>query len=85
MECPGCGLTRSMIHLAHGNIHQSLADHRLGWLIALAILAQFPYRLVLLRSERAAFLSERNASRVGKLLIALLVLNWLLGVPAESS
>jgi hypothetical protein len=36
-ECPGCGLTRSIIELAHGNLESSLASHRLGLLLAGAI------------------------------------------------
>src|SRR5581483_2633083 len=43
--CPGCGLTRSFIYLAQGDWQTSLQMHRLGWLLALAVLAQLPYRL----------------------------------------
>jgi hypothetical protein len=35
--CPGCGLGRSIIHLLHGNFHQSFQQHWLA-IPALAIL-----------------------------------------------
>lgn len=44
VECPACGLTRSIIHLLHGRAASSLATHRLGWLVLLLIVAQAPYR-----------------------------------------
>lgn len=46
--CPGCGLTRSFIHLAHGDWRSSLAIHRIGWLLALLVVCQIPYRLLAL-------------------------------------
>lgn len=46
--CPGCGLTRSFIHLAHGDWRSSLAIHRIGWLVALLVVCQIPYRLLAL-------------------------------------
>src|SRR5262249_14028529 len=49
MSCPGCGLTRSIVFLAHGDWLASWRMHRIGWIMALAILAQFPYRLASLR------------------------------------
>src|SRR5256885_15933791 len=33
MRCPGCGLTRSFIHLAHGDWWSSWRSHRVGWLL----------------------------------------------------
>ena len=45
VDCPGCGLTRSFIHMAHGDWHRAFAKHRVGWLIALAVVLQIPYRL----------------------------------------
>src|SRR3954454_16571087 len=32
--CPGCGLTRSFVYLAHGDWRASWEAHRLGWLLA---------------------------------------------------
>ena len=31
LPCPGCGLTRSWIALAHGDVRGSLGEHPFGW------------------------------------------------------
>src|SRR5262245_43330525 len=49
LRCPGCGLTRSIIHLAGGHWRASWHDHRLGGLVAAVIAFQVPYRLLALR------------------------------------
>ena len=74
VECPGCGLTRSIIALASGNLQQSLHFHRLGWLMALAIVVQIPYRYYALRELP----SEARATRVAEL-------GWLLSNCRRSS
>ncbi|MEK6261049.1 MAG: DUF2752 domain-containing protein [Planctomycetota bacterium] len=66
IDCPGCGLTRSFIHLAAGNLAASFATHRVGWLLALAVLGQFPYRwFVLRRLRHLATSSEASAAESG--------------------
>ena len=52
MDCPGCGLTRSFVYLAAGNLTASYASHRVGWLLAIAVLGQIPYRWFALRRLR---------------------------------
>lgn len=47
-DCPGCGLTRSFIYLAHGDWRGSVAVHRFGWLLALGVVLQIPYRMLVL-------------------------------------
>ena len=46
--CPGCGVTRAIVRLAHGDWRGSWRIHRLGFPTALFILAQIPYRLVVM-------------------------------------
>lgn len=75
-ECPGCGLTRSFILLAQGDWRGSLAMHRVGWLLALAVLAQFPYRSISLRIPGQTA-SPAWGRWFGWLLIVLLIGNWL--------
>jgi hypothetical protein len=82
VDCPGCGLTRSFVYLAHGEWQASWGMHRLGWLMFLATLAQLPYRLyVLLGGGRV--IPAALAKAFGTALIALLIANWLAGLVVD--
>jgi hypothetical protein len=80
VPCPGCGLTRSLICLAHGDLRGSLAMHRLGWLMALAVLLQFPYRIAALVRHDDAPLGVVVPRWFSRLLIAGLIGNWVVGI-----
>jgi hypothetical protein len=77
MDCPACGLTRSMIHLARGDWSAATRTHRLGPLFAAAILVQIPYRLYGLRRREPEPLGRLIPSLLGYLLIIALIGNWL--------
>lgn len=80
LKCPGCGLTRSIVYLAHGDWDASWKMHRLGWVMAAALLLQFPYRILgLWRRERFP-LGVVFARGSAYLLIALLLGNWLVEI-----
>jgi hypothetical protein len=77
VKCPGCGLTRSLVYLAHGDWAASWRMHRLGWLFGALIVGQFPYRfLALQRGGRHPF-GPSFPTAVGYVLIFLLFGNWL--------
>jgi hypothetical protein len=80
LDCPGCGLTRGFIRLAEGDCAAALALNRASLLFAVAVLVQFPYRLLMLCSSAwGRRLSESKWPNVfGWLLIAALTINWLL-------
>jgi hypothetical protein len=80
IKCPGCGLTRSFIYLAQGDWSASVRMHRLGWVMALAVLLQFPYRLLSLARGNRAVLPAFLRRLVAALLIVLLLGSWLLGL-----
>ena len=80
VSCPGCGLTRSFIYLAHGDWDASWQSHRLGWLLAAMVVLQVPYRIHGLRFPRKSLLSPNQRIWIGRVLIALLIGNWLLGL-----
>jgi hypothetical protein len=78
-DCPGCGLTRSFIHLAAGRIGQSWDTNRVGWLLLIAVLLQFPYRIAALRNvavDQTPPFQKWHAAFSGVLIVAL-VGNWL--------
>ena len=76
IRCPGCGLTRSFIFLAHGDWSASFRMHRLGWLLAAAVIIQLPYRALALRGRPT--LPLWLGRLFGLTLIVLLIGNWLL-------
>ena len=82
LRCPGCGLTRSIIHLAHGDWRASWHDHRLGGLLGIVIALQIPYRLYALRRPEQPLLPLSWQAALGYALIGLLLGNWLLDVAA---
>jgi len=79
VPCPGCGLTRSFIHLAHGDWRSSWACHRLGWLLAGLVVLQIPYRIHGLRRPDRPLLPAWVRTWIGHGLVGLLVVNWLVG------
>jgi hypothetical protein len=81
-RCPGCGLTRSVIHLAEGDWRESWRSHRLGGLMAMVILLQIPYRLVALSRLDRPLLPVRWQVLLSSALIALLIGNWLVDLLA---
>ncbi len=83
VSCPGCGLTRSFVCLAHGDWESSLRMHRIGWILALAIALQFPYRIVSLRRPGKEVLGTLAPRLFGHLLIALLIGNWVFNLVAD--
>jgi hypothetical protein len=77
--CPGCGLTRSFVQLAHRDLRGAFAEHRLGPALALLFALQIPYRLALL-ARRREFLPRGTRDAVMWVLVLLVVANWLLGL-----
>lgn len=76
VDCPGCGLTRSFVHLTTGDLSRSFARNRVGWLLALFTVAQIPYRLWMIRWPGSNWLG-RIPDRIGYAVLALLLVNWV--------
>ena len=76
IDCPGCGLTRSFVHLAHGDFQSSWQVHHVGWLLALAVALQVPYRVYCLRGGRHS-LPAWVGTWFCCVTIALLLANWV--------
>jgi hypothetical protein len=77
IDCPGCGLTRSFVALAKGDLAASFRYHHLGWVLALAVLAQIPYRIWRLRELKTQSVERRWPLWFGQSLIVLLIGNWV--------
>ncbi len=80
IPCPGCGLTRSVIYLVHGNWTASWHTHRLGWLMAGIIFSQIPYRLYRLLRPGQIRLSVRASNWLWGSVVFLLMANWIVGL-----
>lgn len=80
VSCPGCGLTRGVVSLTHGEVARSLAFHPLSPLMLLFIVWQLPYRAWMLR--RGEWLPPPRLARLhgwaGNLTIAALIVTWLI-------
>ncbi len=79
LPCPGCGLTRSWVALAAGDLQRSLSRHRLGWLFMLYALLQAVRHAAWLvlpaaqaRLSRPGVWLDRGLVVIG----VLLMLNW---------
>jgi hypothetical protein len=80
LPCPGCGMTRATLFLAHGDLKQAIVMHAFApfFLIALAIIticAASPRSYVISVADRAESL-ERYTGITGLLLIGLIIY-WL--------
>ena len=64
LRCPGCGLTRSIIHLAEGDWQASWRDHRLGGLLAVVIAASDPLPAARPSPARPTLVVDTLAGRV---------------------
>ena len=42
LDCPGCGLTRTFVHLTHAEFTQAWQLNPVGWLVFLFAMAQIP-------------------------------------------
>lgn len=77
-DCPGCGLTRSLIHALHGDYSKSYAMHIWGIPLMLILLFQVPYRV--LRSFKPGFhlwqLPDRFKRWLSPAIFLSLVLPW---------
>jgi len=51
LDCPGCGMTRSFISLAHGELRAAARYHPLGLLLFPLVVLQIPWQLAQLVRE----------------------------------
>ncbi len=79
-DCPGCGLTRSVISAAHGHWYKALVFNAAGLLFFALILFQLPYRslqIVRIYRQQEAYYFARLDQWVVLALAIVLLLQWL--------
>lgn len=79
--CPGCGLTRSVLALFHGHVHDSLGFHPFGPLLLTGLILAF-FAGVLPSRQRLVLVGKiatvERATGFTALILTLLMLTWVL-------
>ena len=82
VSCPGCGLTRSFVYLAHGDWHAAWSVHRLGWLLAALVVGQIPYRSLILAGLIRP-IGARATQWLAFVVVGLMIGNWVIRFAAH--
>ena len=79
VDCPGCGLTRSFIHIAHAEPIAAWRLHSLSWFLFAYVAAQIPLALCHFIGLRASWLHRMTHFNQWALVVlsVVLVLRWL--------
>jgi hypothetical protein len=79
IDCPGCGMTRCFVALAHGDFASAWRFNPAGILLFILVAAQVPYRSLqlwrLARGQNELTLRRLTSVRVAALLVAMF-LQW---------
>ncbi len=59
--CPGCGLTRSVVHTSHGRVAEAFGMNPAGPLFFLMFLVQVPWRIWKLFQSRGSVRTQKSA------------------------
>jgi hypothetical protein len=80
IPCPGCGLTRSFVSLAHGQWRAAWSYNPAGWFFFAIVLFQLPYRacqMIRIGRGRQPLQVRRAGQCVAWGLLLVLLLQWL--------
>ncbi len=84
ISCPGCGLTRSFVAIARGNLQGALAYNPMGPVVFLLVVLQIPYRAIEYKGwyRSSAFWQSVTARLhlVTYALMAALIVAWVIGM-----
>ncbi len=76
VACPSCGITRSVVELAHGHLAESLAFHPLGPALCGALLAMLAYPFLPAGARARMFALTRGTS-AAVACVAVIIATWL--------
>jgi len=83
LDCPGCGLTRCFVSLAHGDVARAWSFNPMGMLLFAVVVFQVPYRLAQIWRVRRGW-PEMGLGWWGYwsllLIMAGLLIQWLIRV-----
>ena len=79
LDCPGCGLTRSFIYLAHASPASAWQLNPLSWLLFGYVIAQIPLALWHFSRSRSRWLRRLTRCNEWSLVVLMtaLMLRWL--------
>lgn len=77
--CAGCGMTRSFVNIAHGNIKKAYSYHKIGIPLFLVILLQIPIRIYLLIIGSKGYTNfiQKLISIPAIACVIALIMNWV--------
>ncbi|MBN1901209.1 DUF2752 domain-containing protein [Candidatus Sumerlaeota bacterium] len=80
VRCPGCGLTRSFVALAHGEWRQAFSYHRIGPVLYFYFLLLIFFHLygLLKKNQPLPRILLRAHQITALAIIAALIINWIL-------
>lgn len=78
IDCPGCGVTRSLGAIGSGDLKRSLVFNPNGILIALAFVIQVPMRVIALKKDEYSLVILRLSKWINRVVIACLFIYWVL-------
>ncbi len=78
VPCPGCGLTRGFVRIAHGDWEGASRMNRIALAMFVVLALQVPWRLwVLIAKPSLGLREERLLGAVPRLLFVALAVNWI--------
>jgi hypothetical protein len=77
IDCPVCGVTRSICVFFEGDVYQSLNFNPIGLLILLFILFQIVIRSIMIYNNGYDLLLNNISKKASSYLIILLLIHWI--------
>lgn len=80
IPCPGCGITRSLLNIASGDIYSAWKFNPAGVFLFLYLFTQIPLRMVALKAHSLQARVSQISQWGSKVVLAILILVWILRI-----